>query len=502
MKRVVGSLLLLVTLVVGTSTAFAAWTPGSAGSGTSSARAIGVPTAPSATPLGSSAIHITWAAPSAPTVGPTGYSCAVPRRSRRPLASSRLRRCRVTTPVSRRARRTPTRSRRASARTGGARPTAGFSATTTGVPTVSVAVPPTTRTAGVSFAVVMTATTNGVTVDSSYTGTKTITFSGPGSSPSGAAPVYPATVNFVAGVGTATVTLVRAETVSLQATDGTRVGATSVTVAAATAARLGYTGSTPSCAAGSVIVGNGGTFTSFVTLFDTYGNPATASVAQVIALASAPSGTGTLTPTSLTVPAGSSQTSETFSFKLPVGNPPDVAGHGVFGITDAGAVRREEELSGQVAGCGGANDTRFGNGELGPALARSRRQLVHERDRVGVVVAGAGLDRTVGEHALHELTAGVRAHDRQRPVVVLADAAGGDVGVLGREVGAHLAALTRPLVALLQRHLVVRAVVHPDLEHALDVHLLDVGLLAGRTSLRRAPRRSRRRTSSSRAGRC
>ena len=170
----------------------------------------------------------------------------------------------------------------------------------------------------------MTATTNGITVDSSYTGTKTITFSGPGSSPSGAAPVYPATVNFVAGVGTATVTLVRAETVSLEATDGTRVGATSVTVGAATAARLGYTGSTPSCAAGSVIVGNGGTFTSFVTLFDNYGNPATASVAQVIALASAPSGTGMLTPTSLTVLAGSSQTSGTFSFKLPVGNPPDV----------------------------------------------------------------------------------------------------------------------------------------------------------------------------------
>ena len=72
---------------------------------------------------------------------------------------------------------------------------------------------------------------------------------------------------------------------------------------------------------------------------------------------------------------------------------------------------------------------------------------------------------------------GVGAHDRERPVVVLADAAGRDVGVLGREVGAHLAALARPLVALLQRHLVVVAVVHPDLEHALDVHLLDVGLL-------------------------
>ena len=324
MKRVVGSLLLLVTLVVGASTAFAAWTPGSAGSGTSSARAIGVPTAPSATPLGSSAIHITWAAPSAPTVGPTGYLVrrTAPAPATACVVSAPTLSCDDTGLTS-----STTYTYTVEARVGTnwrSAPTAGFSATTTGVPTVTVAVPPTARTAGVSFAVVMTATTNGITVDSSYTGTKTITFSGPGSSPSGAAPVYPATVNFVAGVGTATVTLVRAETVSLEATDGTRVGATSVTVGAATAARLGYTGSTPSCAAGSVIVGNGGTFTSFVTLFDTYGNPATASVAQVIALASAPSGTGTLTPTSLTVLAGSSQTSGTFSFKLPVGNPPDV----------------------------------------------------------------------------------------------------------------------------------------------------------------------------------
>ena len=108
----------------------------------------------------------------------------------------------------------------------------------------------------------------------------------------------------------------------------------------------------------------------------------------------------------------------------------------------------------------------------------------------------------VGEHAVHQLAAGVGAHDGERPVVELADAAGGDVGVLGREVGAHLAALARPRVALLERHLVVVAVVHPDLEHALDVHLLDVGFLAGRTSPRTAPRRSRRRTSSSTAGRC
>ena len=41
----------------------------------------------------------------------------------------------------------------------------------------------------------------------------------------------------------------------------------------------------------------------------------------------------------------------------------------------------------------------------------------------------------------------------------------------------HILQPSRPRVAFLQRHLVVRAVLHPDLEHALDVHLLHVGLL-------------------------
>ena len=86
----------------------------------------------------------------------------------------------------------------------------------------------------------MTATTNGITVDTTYTGNHAVTFSGPSNGPSGTPPSYPATVNFAAGIGTANITLVAAQTVSLQATDGTRSGATSVTVVAAAASKLGF----------------------------------------------------------------------------------------------------------------------------------------------------------------------------------------------------------------------------------------------------------------------
>ena len=47
--------------------------------------------------------------------------------------------------------------------------------------------------------------------------------------------------------------------------------------------------------------------------------------------------------------------------------------------------------------------------------------------------------------------------------------------MLGREVGAALTALPGPGMALFERYLVVPAVARPDLEHALDVHLHDVG---------------------------
>src|SRR5438270_2454798 len=120
---------------------------------------------------------------------------------------------------------------------------------------------------------------------------------------------------------------------------------------------------------------------------------------------------------------------------------------------------------------------RLDGGVFRPPLAADAGQLAQEGDGAGVVVARTPDERAVLQHLDDDLPADRRAHDRQRPVVVGTDAARRDVGMLGGEVGAEFAALTRPGVALLERHLVVVAVLHPDLEDALDVHLHHLLLL-------------------------
>jgi hypothetical protein len=177
-------------------------------------------------------------------------------------------------------------------------PTAPVSATTFSQPNFLVAVSG-TQTAGVSFPVFIRATTNGVTTDTSYTGPHALTFSGPASSADGTAPVYPATVTFAAGVGTAVVTLSYAETVPLLVTEGARSGATSVSVQAAAPAGLIFSDWNVSCASGSVVVGDGGSFTAFVSIVDAFGNLQTVTLLHVTISRSPAS--GTLVPTRLNV---------------------------------------------------------------------------------------------------------------------------------------------------------------------------------------------------------
>ncbi len=182
-----------------------------------------------------------------------------------------------------------------------------------------------THTAGSSFTASITATTDGTTVDTSYFGSKAVTFSGPSASPSGVAPAYPAIVVFTAGVGSASITLSAAESVTLDVTDGSRSGSAPVVIGTGAVSQLGFSSASPSCATGSVAVGNGGKFKARVSQFDAYLNPVVQSGgSRTISLSRSPA-SGTLNRTSLTIPSGASQSSQQFQFKVASGNPPPVS---------------------------------------------------------------------------------------------------------------------------------------------------------------------------------
>jgi hypothetical protein len=127
---------------------------------------------------------------------------------------------------------------------------------------------PANATAGSSFSVTTTAEDPYGNVATSYAGSKTVVFSGPSNSPNGTAPSYPATVSFLLGVDTASVTLPDAQLIALTATQGSITGASSTIVVAASAAfALKVTGfPSPTTA---------GVFQAFtVTAIDTFGNVA------------------------------------------------------------------------------------------------------------------------------------------------------------------------------------------------------------------------------------
>ncbi len=98
---------------------------------------------------------------------------------------------------------------------------------------------PAEQTAGTAFNETLTAWDPWHNIAKSYAGAKTLSFSEPSSSPSGKAPVYPTTVTFTSGAGTASIKLYDAQTTTLKATEGTIEGATaSFTVKAAATKKL------------------------------------------------------------------------------------------------------------------------------------------------------------------------------------------------------------------------------------------------------------------------
>ena len=174
-------------------------------------------------------------------------------------------------------------------------PNASISITPATAATFSLSTP--SPTAGSSFSETLTALDSFGNTATGYSGTKTITFSGPANSPDANAPSYPATVSFTSGAGTASITLYDAASgVTLHATDGTVSGTSaSFTVAPATAASFGL--STPSPTAGT-------SFNETLTALDAYGNTATGySGTKTISYsgpANAPNGTAPSYPSTAT----------------------------------------------------------------------------------------------------------------------------------------------------------------------------------------------------------
>jgi len=127
--------------------------------------------------------------------------------------------------------------------------------------------------AGSAFSVTLTATDEYGNPTTSYTGEKTLAWSGPGSSPSKEAPEYPVsatTVTFANGVGTASeIDLYDAvATVTLTVKEGTTVkGTAAITVKAAAAKTLAFTTLAEQTA--------GTAFNATLTAHDEYGNIAT-----------------------------------------------------------------------------------------------------------------------------------------------------------------------------------------------------------------------------------
>jgi len=111
---------------------------------------------------------------------------------------------------------------------------------------------PATQTAGVAFNLTLTAKDEFGNVVTSYEGAKTVTFKGPGASPGGNAPSYPASITFAAGVGTASVTLYDATaSTAIEATQGSASDKTgNFAVNAASMSSLSLAAATTSPSAG------------------------------------------------------------------------------------------------------------------------------------------------------------------------------------------------------------------------------------------------------------
>ncbi len=146
---------------------------------------------------------------------------------------------------------------------------------------------PSEATAGGAFNVTITAQDSSNGTVTSYSGSQTIIFSGPSSSPNSNAPSYPVSVSFTNGVGIASITLYDAQSTTLTATQSSITGtSSSFTVKSASVSELEFTTQPAGATAGAAF-----TTQPVVTAEDAYGNTVS-SYSGTVSL-SIKSGTGT-----------------------------------------------------------------------------------------------------------------------------------------------------------------------------------------------------------------
>jgi hypothetical protein len=144
----------------------------------------------------------------------------------------------------------------------------------------------TAQTAGMQFnAAKLSATDSSHNVDATYSGSKTITWSGPANAPGGYTPSYTTTVSFTSGQSTTTLatTLYDAQSTTITATDGslTGIASSSLTVNSATLNRIRMKTEPGS----TVTVNSLFSAEPAINLEDTYGNIVTGNSSSVITAA-------------------------------------------------------------------------------------------------------------------------------------------------------------------------------------------------------------------------
>ena len=183
----------------------------------------------------------------------------------------------------------------------------------------------TTPTAGTSFTVTLTVQDAYGNPDTTFVGSKTISWSGASNSPGGNGPIYPTgTVNFTSGASTTTLTLTlkNAGSNTFTATNGGTTGSATVTVSPAAAARLvwaaGY--SSTKCTPGGTLYAlvytscgspSNAVFTASISLADQYGNLVTNTSGSGLSVTVTSSGGGSFTGSSTVSIANNASTSGT-----------------------------------------------------------------------------------------------------------------------------------------------------------------------------------------------